>query len=110
AFVTLKPIHLHQQLVKGLLSLIMTPAEASTTLTPNSINLIDENDTGGMLLRVFKHVPHQRGTYPYKHLDEIRARNSEKRYLSLTGNRLGQQGFTRSWRPHHEYTTRDFTS
>ena len=48
ARVLLKTIHLRQELVEGLFAFIVAAADASTPLATNCINLIDENDAGGL--------------------------------------------------------------
>ena len=49
--VTVKAVHLNQHLVQGLLTLIITATHADATAATNSINLVDEDDGGGVALR-----------------------------------------------------------
>lgn len=46
--VALKAVHLCQQLVDGLLTLIVATTHASTTLSANSVNLINEDNAGSL--------------------------------------------------------------
>jgi hypothetical protein len=46
AIINLKAIHFNKQLVQSLLPFIMTATETSATMTPDSINLVDEDDAG----------------------------------------------------------------
>ena len=46
ALAALEPIHLDQQLVQGLLALVVTASQTGPTLTANRINFIDEDDAG----------------------------------------------------------------
>ena len=69
----IKTIHLNEQLVQRLLTLVMTATETRATLATNRINLINENDARCLLLSLFEHVAHTRGTNTNKHFDEIRA-------------------------------------
>ena len=48
--VALKAIHLGQQLVDGLLTLVIATSHSSTTLAANRINLIDEDNARRLLL------------------------------------------------------------
>lgn len=48
--VALKAIHLSQQLVDGLLALIIATTQAGATLTADGINLINEDDARGLSL------------------------------------------------------------
>ena len=51
-------VHLHQQLVEGLLALVVTTAEAGATVAPDGINLVDEHDRGGVGLGLLEQVSH----------------------------------------------------
>ena len=65
-------VHLNEQLVQGLLTLVMATAHTGTTMTTNSVNLINEDDGRGGLLGLLKEVAHSGGTDADEHLDEIR--------------------------------------
>ena len=54
AVVGLKPVHLDQQLIQRLLALIVSAAQASTAVPSHSVNLIDEDDAGSILLTLLK--------------------------------------------------------
>lgn len=51
-------IHLHQQLVQCVLLFTLTSKVSSSPLPPNSIDLINEEDAGGILPRHGEHVSH----------------------------------------------------
>ena len=76
ALVAFKAVHLHQQLVEGLLALVVTTAETGTTMPPDRIDLVDEDDAGRMFLGLFEHVAHTGRAHTDEHLDEIRARDA----------------------------------
>ena len=94
AVIHLEAVHLHQQLVEGLLALVVTTAHAGATVTTDRIDFVDEDDARRMLLGLFEHVAHAAGAHTYEHLDEIRTGDSEERHLGFTRDRLGQQGLT----------------
>lgn len=48
--VALKAVHLSQQLVDGLLALVIASAHPSATLPADGINLVDEHDAGSLRL------------------------------------------------------------
>ena len=52
-----KAIHLGKQLIQGLLALVISPVMGITGLA-DGVNLIDENNTGGVLLRLLEQVAH----------------------------------------------------
>src|SRR5690606_14691448 len=71
AFVHTETVHLDQQLVEGLLAFVMTAAQAGTALAPDGVNLVDKNNTGGILLRVLEQVANTRSADTDEHLDEV---------------------------------------
>ncbi|EKD52410.1 MAG: hypothetical protein ACD_62C00034G0002 [uncultured bacterium] len=89
-FVGFKTIHLDQQLIEGLLALIVTTTQTGTAVTTDSVDLIHKNDTGGIFFALFKEVSHARSPHPHKHLNKIGARDGIKRNTGLTRNRPGQ--------------------
>ena len=50
AFVRLEAVHLDQELVQRLLALVVTAAEAGTTMATDGVDLVDEDDAGRVLL------------------------------------------------------------
>ena len=56
SLITLKPVHLDEQLVKGLFSLIMTAAEPRSSLAPNGVNFVNKYDARRVFLCLFEHV------------------------------------------------------
>ena len=103
-------IHLYQQLVEGLLTLIMTAAHAGATVATNGVDLIDKDDAWRVFLCLLKHVANTAGAHADEHLDEVRTRNGEERHLRFASNRLGQQGFTGTRRTDHQYAARNATT
>ena len=71
AFIGRKAIHLHEQLIERLFTLIVPPAKPGTTLAPDGIDLINEYDTGRRFLRLFEEVTHTRCTNANEHLNKI---------------------------------------
>ena len=103
----LEPIHLHQQLIQRLLTLVMATTQTRTTMATNRIDLVHEHNARRRLLRLLKQIPHTRRTHTHKHLDEIRPRNREKRHPRLTRNRPSQQRLPRPRRPIQQHTLRN---
>ena len=56
AFVRFEAVHLDQQLVEGLFALVVAAAEAGAAMTADRVNLVDEDDAGGVLLALFEEV------------------------------------------------------
>ncbi len=107
AGVGLEAVHLDQQLVQCLLALVVAAAEAGTALAADGINLVDEDDAGRILLRLFEHVAHACGAHADEHLDEVGAGDAEERHLGFAGDRTGKQRLAGPGRADHQHTTRD---
>ncbi len=109
-FPGIKPIHLRKELVEGLLPLIM--AAANRTNSPGfsqSIQLVNENDAGSLLLGLGKEVPDPSSPNTHEHLHEIRPTQAQERNLGLTRNGFGKKGLPRSRRSHQQHTLRNLT-
>ena len=107
AVVHLEAIHLHQQLVEGLLALIVTAAQTGATVATDSVDFVDEDDAGRMFLGLLEHVTHTAGTDTDEHLDEIGTGDGEERHLGLARNGLGQQGLAGAGRADHQHAARN---
>ena len=69
-FGSVKSVHLSQQLVQSLFSLIIT-ADIAVTLFTNGIDLVDKNDTRCFFVRLFEQVTHFCSTHTYEHLHKL---------------------------------------
>src|SRR5262249_2427017 len=56
AFVGLKAVHLHQQLVERLLALVVPAAQTCATMAAHGVNFVDEDDARRVLLALLKQV------------------------------------------------------
>src|SRR5207244_13183325 len=88
--VGLETVHLDQQLVEGLLALVVTTTEACATLATDGVDLVDEDDAGRALLRLVEEVAHARGADADEHLYALGAGDAEEGDARLTGDRLGE--------------------
>jgi hypothetical protein len=86
-----KPVHLYQQLVERALPLVIS-AKAAPLATgfTNRVDLVHEDDTRRMLLRVGEQVSHARRANTDEHLDELGAGDGEERDAGLTRCGLGE--------------------
>ena len=97
-----KAIHFHQQLVQGLLPLIVAAAETRAAVTAHGVDLIDKDDAGRALFGLLEQVANTRCADTDKHFDKIGAGDREERHPRFAGDRLGQQRFTGSGRTHEQ--------
>mmetsp|Transcript_13025 Transcript_13025/g.19674 ORF Transcript_13025/g.19674 Transcript_13025/m.19674 type:complete len:450 (+) Transcript_13025:523-1872(+) len=107
AFITLKTVHLNEQLVERLFTLVMTATHAGATVATNSIDLVDEDNAGALLLGLFEHVTNPGSTHAHEHFDKVRTGDGEEGHLGFAGNSLGEQGFTRTRLTNHQDTFGD---
>src|SRR5581483_288637 len=98
SLVGLETVHLDQQLIEGLLALVVAASETGAAMAPDRVDLIDEDDAGGVLLALHEQVAHARGADADEHLDEIGPGNREERDAGFTGDGPGEQGLAGSRR------------
>ena len=60
----LEAVHLDQELVQRLLPLVVPTAEPRTTMPPDRVDLVDEDDARRRLLRLLEQIPHPRAPTP----------------------------------------------
>ena len=73
AGVALKAVHFRQQLIKGLLPLIIAAHSTGIPLLTNGIDLVDKDDTGRFFFGLLKQISYLTGTHTHEHLYELRA-------------------------------------
>ena len=86
ALVGLEAVHLDQQLIQRLLALVVAATEAGAAVPADGVDLVDEDDAGGILLGLLEHVAHARGADADEHLHEVGARDGEERHVRLAGD------------------------
>src|ERR1700728_3000758 len=95
----LEAVHLYEQLVERLLTLVVTATEPGAAVTPNGVDLVHENDAGRVLLGLLEQVAHTRGADTDEHLNEIGARDREERHARLARDGAREQRLARARRP-----------
>ena len=95
ALVGLEAVHLHEQLVEGLLALVVTAAHAGAAMAADGVDLVDEDDAGLVLLGLLEEVAHAAGADAHEHLDEVGTGDAEERHAGLTGHGPRQAGSCR---------------
>jgi len=96
--IAFKSIHFDEQLVERLLALIVTTAQAGPAMPADGVDLVDEDDAGGVRLALLEQIAHPRGADADEHLDEIRPRHREERPAGLARDGLGEQRLARTRR------------
>ena len=99
-----KAVHFHQQLVQGLLLLIVSAAQTGATLPAYRIDFVDKYNGRGDFLSLFKKVSYTASTYAHIHFHKIRAGNREELHVRLSGYRPGKEGLAGAGRAHQQQT------
>ena len=73
AVLRLEAVHLDEQLVEGLLALVVAAAHAGAAVAADGVDLVDEDDAGRVLLGLLEQVAHAGGADADEHLDEVGA-------------------------------------
>ena len=107
AFLRIEAVHLHEQRIQGLLAFVVPAAQSMTATPAHGVDFIDENETRRVLARLFEHVAHAAGAHADEHFHKIRAADAEEGGIGFAGDRLGEEGFARARRTHHQDTLRD---
>ena len=108
ALAGIEAVQLRQQLVQGLLPLVVAAAEAAAvTGFADGVDLVDEDDAGSHLGGLLEQVTDTGGAHAHEHLHKVRAGDGEEGDVGLPGHGLGQQGFAASGRAHQQHAFGD---
>src|SRR2546426_4108796 len=107
AFVGLEAVHLDEELVEGLLALVVTAAQSRAPVPAHRVDLVHEDDAGGVLLALVEEIAHAGGAHAHEHLDEIRAGDGEERHVGLARDGLGEERLARAGRADEEHALGD---
>ena len=94
--VSVEAVHFYENLVNSLLALVVSARKAGATLTTDSVDLIDEDDAGGILLGLAKNVTHAGCANADEHFDELRSGDRDEGDASLAGHGLGEKSLSSS--------------
>src|SRR4029450_3018919 len=81
----------------GLLALVVSTDEpgAARARLADRVELVDEDDAGGLVLGLLEQIANARGADADEHLDELRAGQREEGPAGLAGEGGRKKGFTR---------------
>ena len=103
----LEAVHLDEELVQRLLALVVAAAQAGAAVAADGVDLVHEDDAGGVLLGLLEEVAHARGAHAHEHLDEVGAGDREEGDAGLTGDRARQQRLAGARRPVEQHALGD---
>ena len=98
ARVYLEPVHFDEDLVEGLLTLVVAAAEACAALAAHSVDLIDKDDAGRIALGSVEKVTHAGSAHAHEHFDKVGSAHGEKGHARLARNAACKQCFAGSGR------------
>ncbi len=110
ALVRLEPVHLDQKLVQRLLALVVAAADAHATGAAHGVDLVDEDDAGGVFLGLFEHVAHAACAHAHEHLDKVGTRDREERHARLARDGTREQRLTGSGRADQQRAFRNLAA
>ena len=93
-----KAVHLGEQLVQGLFSLLVSAAVLGVAASADGVDLVDEDDAGCVLVGLFKEVTHTGCADTDVKLNKVRSCQGEKRHVRLSGYGLGKECFASAGR------------
>ena len=103
----LEAVHLDQQLVQRLLTLVVPAAHAGAAMAADGVDLVHEDDAGRVLLGLLEQVADTARADADEHLDEVRAGDREEGHAGLAGDRAGQQRLAGAGRAEQQHTLGD---
>ena len=103
----LEAVHLDEQLVEGLLALVVAAAHAGAAVAADGVDLVHEDDARGVLLGLLEEVAHARGADADEHLDEVGSGDREEGNAGLTGHGAGEQRLAGARRAVEQHALRD---
>ncbi len=103
AFVRFEAVHLHQQLVQGLLALVVPAAQTRAAMAAHGVDFIDEDDAGSVLLALLEQVAHAARAHADEHFHEVRTGDREERHAGFAGDGARQQRLAGSRRADQQH-------
>ena len=96
-------VHLAEDLVERLLALVVAAAHAGAAVAADGVDLVDEEDGGGVFLGGVEQVADPAGAHAHEHLDELRAVDGEEGHARLAGHGPAQQRLAGARRAHQQH-------
>ena len=103
AFVRFETVHFDQQLIEGLLALVVSAAQARAAMASHGVDFVDEDDARGVLLALLEQVAHAAGAHAHEHFHEVRSGDGEERHVRFARDGAGQQRLAGSRRADQQH-------
>ena len=89
-FAGIEPIHLTENLIQRLLAFVVPATKPRSTLAPNGINFVNENDGRRVLAGRLEQIANPTSPHTHKHLDKLTAVDREEGNSGLSRHRACQ--------------------
>ncbi len=106
-FARVEAVHLGQQLVEGLVALVVGRADGGAPPPPDRVDLVDEDDRRGVLASRVEETSHPGCADTDEHLHEVRAGHRDEGNVGLARDCSCDQRLARAGRPDQEHSLRD---
>src|SRR5262249_35560136 len=107
ALVRLEAVHLDEELVQRLLALVVAAAQARAAAAPEGVDLVDEEDAGGVLFASLEQIAATARADADEHPEEARAGDAEDRPARLACDRAREERLAGAGRADHEHALGD---
>ena len=107
ALAGVEAVHLGEQLIQGLLALLVAAHRRLDPDLAERVELVDEHDARRLGLGLREQIADPRRADADEHLDELRAAQREERDIGFAGDRAGQQRLARAGRADQQDTFRN---
>ena len=107
AVVGFEAVHFDEQLVEGLLALVVSAAETGTAMTADRVDFVDKDDAGSVLLALLEQVADAAGADADEHFNEVRTGDGEEGDVGFARDRACEQGLAGSRRPDEQHALGD---
>jgi hypothetical protein len=110
ALAGVEAVHLGEELVEGLLALVVAGHDAHAARLADGVELVDEDDARGLGLRLLEEIAHARRADADEHLDEVGAGELEEGHLGLAGHRAREEGLAGAGRADEKHALGDLAA
>ena len=111
ARIAAEAIHLREQGIERILALVIAAhSRIFGACSSHGIDLVDEDNTGSLLLGLLEDIADTTCAHADKHLDKVGTTHREERHCRFACHGLGQQGLTGSRRTNEEGSLRNLAT
>ncbi len=103
ALARIEAVHLRQQLIQGLLALLVAAKRTLDAHLAERVELVDEDDARRLCFSLLEQVADARRADTDEHLDELGPAQAEERHVRLAGDGAGEQRLPRARRTDQQH-------